>query len=210
MYRTDDTETATATGTTAEHPVGIDDSLTIAYVRHRRIKEMIDVVRYCLEAISLGFDRWDEPHIKGPGFYLAIVSGASLAEYADPMGANRWPIETCRSVSDDIEPFYEAAARVASEGDGAVLASIDGVLLPQMVRLKDLSHAEIEARVGTSTPYEDWMGSRHMSALDTSLRDDVVATITLSEETGRVTVFCDGMFDAAERAEIGGRWRVDE
>lgn len=210
-YSTDETTpTETATDASAEHPVGIDDSLTIAYVRHRRIEEMIDVIRYCLESISLQFDRWDEPHVKGPGFYLAIVSGVSLTEYADPMGTNRWPTEICRTISDDIEPFYEAAARVASEADGAVLASIDGVLLPQMVRLKDLSHAEIEARIGSPTPYEDWMGSRHMSALDTSLRDDVVATITLSEETGRVTVFCDGKFDAAERAEIGGRWRVGE
>lgn len=198
-------DTANATGRAET-----DESLTIDYVRHRRIREMIDVVRYCLESISLRFDRWDEPHVKGPGFYLAIVSGASLAEYADPMGTNRWPIEICRTVSDDIESFYEAAAHVASEADGAVLASIDGVVLPQMVRLKDLSHAEIEARIGSPPPYENWMGSRHMSALDTSLREDVVATITLSEETGRVTVFSDGKFDAAERAEIGGRWRVGE
>ena len=45
---------------------GFDESLTIAYVRHRRINEMIDVIRYYLESQSIGFDRWGEEHIKGP------------------------------------------------------------------------------------------------------------------------------------------------
>lgn len=48
-----------------------------------------------------------------------------------------------------------------------------------------------------------------MNALDTSLRDDVVATVTLSEENGRVTVFADGEFDDYSREEIGGRWRAE-
>ncbi|WEL27507.1 Diadenylate cyclase (plasmid) [Haloferax volcanii] len=39
------------------------------------------------------------------------------------------------------------------------------------------------------------MGARHMSALETSTREEVVATITLSEEDGRVTVFTDGTFE---------------
>jgi len=36
------------------------------------------------------------------------------------------------------------------------------------------------------------MGARHMSALEASTRTNVVATITLSEENGRVSVFVDG------------------
>ena len=58
--------------------------------------------------------------------------------------------------------------------------------------------------------YADWMGSRHMSVLDTSLREDVVATITLSEATGRVTVFSDGRYESVDRNATGGRWRVAE
>jgi diadenylate cyclase len=48
-----------------------------------------------------------------------------------------------------------------------------------------------------------------MSALDTSLRDDVVTAVTLSEEDGRVTVFTDGAFEDDNRTTLGGRWRAD-
>ena len=184
------------------------DELTIAYAHHRRVEELVDIVRYCLEAVSLEFDRWGEPHVSGPGFYLAVVSGTSVEEYADPMGANRWPVERCASVFGDIEAFHTAARATAQRMDGAVVASIDGVLQERMVRLKDPSRAALEERNGGPMAYADWMGSRHMSALDTSLRDDVVATVTLSEENGRVTVFIDGAFDDYDRTELGGRWRA--
>ena len=49
-----------------------------------------------------------------------------------------------------------------------------------------------------------------MNALDTSAREDVIATVTLSEESGRVTAFSNGMFESVERGEIGGRWRVGD
>ena len=146
----------------------------------------------------------------GPGFYIAIVSGTSIEGYADPMGTNYWPVEICQTVFGDLNGFYDAASQVAFEADGAVIASIDGVLQHQMVRLKDLSHADLDARTEEAMTYADWMGSRHMSALDTSLREDVVATITLSEATGRVTVFSDGRYESVDRDAIGGRWRVDE
>lgn len=205
-----DTDNYTDTDAGAEHSMGIDDSLSIAYVRHRRINEMVDAIRYCLEDLSLGFDRWEEPQIRGPGFYITIVSGTSVEAYADRMGTNHWPTEICRNVFGNADRFYEAASQVALDADGAVIASIDGVIQRQMVRLKDLSHTDLEARLGEPMPYADWMGSRHMSALDTSVREDVVATLTLSEETGRVTVFSDGEFESVERAAIGGRWRVNE
>ena len=54
--------------------------------------------------------------------------------------------------------------------------------------------------------YEPWMGARHMSALDISTRPEVVTTLTLSEETGRVTVFDDGEFDSRKRDELGDPW----
>jgi diadenylate cyclase len=184
--------------------------LDIAYAHHPRVEELLDIVRYCLEAISLEFDRWDEPHVSGPGFYLVVVSGTSVEEYADPMGANRWPVERCGSVFGDIEAFHEAATATAERMDGAVVATIDGVLQERMVRLKDPSRAALEERNDGPVAYADWMGSRHMNALDISLRDDVVAAVTLSEENGRVTLFIDGAFDDHTRTELGGRWRVRE
>jgi hypothetical protein len=209
MHSTDNADPATTAPTPSEeHRTEADDSLSIAYIRHRRIDEMLDVIRYCLEGLSVGFDRWNEEHVKGPGFYIAIVSGTSVEAYADPMGTNAWPTEICRHVTEDINAFYGAASRVAFEADGAVIASIDGVIQRPMVRLKDPSRADLEARTDEPISYADWMGSRHMSALDTSVREDVVATVTLSEETGRVTVFSDGRFETVEREAIGGRWRV--
>lgn len=191
-----------------EQPV--HDDLDITYAHHRRVEELLDSVRYCLEAISLEFDHWGEPHVSGPGFYLALVSGPSVEEYADPMGANRWPVERCASVFGDIEAFHAAAATTAERMDGAVVASIDGVLQERMVRLKDPSRQTLEEWNDGPVTYADWMGSRHMNALDISLRDDVVATVTLSEENGRVTVFIDGAFDDYMRSELGGRWRAQE
>ncbi|HET7325334.1 MAG TPA: hypothetical protein VFJ06_13485, partial [Halococcus sp.] len=57
--------------------------------------------------------------------------------------------------------------------------------------------------------YADWMGSRHMSALDTSARPEVVTTITLSAENGRVTVFRNGEFTAYTRNELSSKWRAN-
>ncbi|MDS0223847.1 hypothetical protein NDI54_21195 [Haloarcula sp. S1AR25-5A] len=68
------------------------------------------------------------------------------------------------------------------------MVTVDGTIHEQMIRLNDLPEEERSSADGsrkiTST---DWMGARHMSALKPSLREEVVATITLSGETGRVT-----------------------
>ena len=183
-------------------------SLNIEYSEHERVDETIDIVRYCLESLSIGFDGWERDHVKGPGFYLVIVAGSSVDQYADPMGTNRWPVDVCPNVFGDIDRLHAAISDVAAENDGAVIASIDGVVQRQMVRIKDLSREELRAKAGGPLAYEDWMGSRHMNALDTSVREDVVAAVTLSEENGRVTVFEDGDFEDYERGELGGRWRV--
>lgn len=175
-----------------------DEPLSIAYERHERVRRLIDAIRYCLEGLSLSFADFDDPRAKGPGMYLAVVAGRSVAEYADPMGDNRWPVGTCRDVLADIDAFYGAATEVAWHHDGAVVVGVDGVIMDRMVRFRDLPEPGA---------YADWMGSRHMSALDTSKRAPVVATLTLSQESGRVTVFRDGEFDAVRRHEFAARWR---
>jgi len=55
-----------------------------------------------------------------------IVAGTSIAEYADPMGSNRWPVEGCEVVTCDS--FFEAARTVALNRDGAVVVTVDGTI----------------------------------------------------------------------------------
>ena len=175
----------------------------IDYGSHRRVQELLNAVRDCLEDISLSFDRWDEPYVKGPGMYVAVVCGTSVAPYADPMGDNRWPVEECRNVFDGENEFRVAAGEVARHADGAVVVGVDGTIQEQMVRFNYRPGDD-----NGDVTYADWMGSRHMSAADTSAREEVVAAVTLSEETGRVSAFHDGEFSDATRAELGGSWRV--
>jgi DNA integrity scanning protein DisA with diadenylate cyclase activity len=54
------------------------------------------------------------------------------------------------------------------------------------------------------------MGTKHLSAVESSVREEVLAAVTLSEETGRVTVFEDGEFMDFQRGELGGLWRPSE
>jgi DNA integrity scanning protein DisA with diadenylate cyclase activity len=53
------------------------------------------------------------------------------------------------------------------------------------------------------------MGTKHLSALETSTREGVLWAVTLSEEDGRVTTFLDGSYQDYPRPEIGGRWRPE-
>lgn len=178
------------------------ESLAIEYRNHARIDRLVAVLRYTLEQLSLEFDRWEESRVYGPGMYLAVVVGPSVSSYADPMGANRWPDRGGVEPLADWEGFLEAAIEVAYCCDGAVVISVDGVVSPQLVRFR------MDA-IDTELGYEPWMGARHMSALDVSTREDVIATVTLSEETGRVTVFEDGTFESEERQNLGGAWRAE-
>lgn len=86
-----------------------------------------------------------------------------------------------------------------------MVIAVDGVIEEQMVRFRNLSPQERD-ELSTEVTYENWMGSRHMSALETSARSEVIATITLSEEDGRVSVFQDG---TAYRDEIGDPCRAN-
>ncbi|MXR40590.1 hypothetical protein GRX01_04415 [Halobaculum sp. WSA2] len=158
---------------------------------------ILERVERCTKDVSLGFDRWDDPVARGPGLYF-IIERESIAELTDPMGSNRWPVEDCASVLDGTDVLLETAETVASSCDGAIVVHSDGTIDEAMVRVKQLSEAE-RRRVG-DLPYAGWMGARHMSALETSTREEVVAAITLSEENGRVTVFANGRFEERRAA----------
>lgn len=186
-----------------------EETLDIEYADHPPVTELVDIVTYCAEGVSLGFDQWEDPYVKGPGLYFVVVAGTSVDTYADRMGANRWPTDDCAVVDRDHDAFFETAQAVARECDGAVIVTVDGVIHEQMVRLKDLSSVSEVAGVD-AIEYAEWMGARHMSALDTSVRDEVVAAVTLSEEDGRVTVFRNGDYTTTQQDELGGEWRVED
>lgn len=153
---------------------------------------IVERIKWCVERISLGFDRWNDPHARGPGLYF-VVERESETEFAEPMGANRWPVEDCVNVFSSLDSLSEAAQEVAFTCDGAVIVNNDGTIEEEMVRIKQLSTAEREQII--SLPYAGWMGARHMSALETSTRKEILAAITLSEEDGRMTIFTDGTFE---------------
>ncbi|GAB6861187.1 hypothetical protein JCM17092_12760 [Haloplanus litoreus] len=156
------------------------------------IDAILERIEGCVEDISLGFERWDDPYARGPGLYF-VVERDSLSEFAAPMGTNRWPVEECATVFAEADVFLETAQTVALSRDGAVVVHNDGTIEEEMVRVKQLSPAE--CRRNSDLPYAGWMGARHMSALETSTRKEVIAAITLSEEDGRETVFTDGTFE---------------
>lgn len=176
------------------------DPLDIEYADHPPVRELIDAIEFCAETIALAFDRWNEPRVHGPGLYIAVVSGGSIREYADVMGESQWPTDVADTVLDDVFAFYDAAAEVARSCDGAVVVSVDGAVIPQMVRFRYPAGKRADAA------YPEWMGTRHMSALDTSTREEAVATITLSAENGRVTTFRDGEFTTRLREEVRWGW----
>lgn len=152
--------------------------------------EVVERIKLCVKRISLGFDRWHDPHARGPGLYF-VVERDSAAAFAEPMGANRWPVEDCTDIFSSLA-LSETAEKVASTCDGAVMINNDGTIEEEMVRIRQLSTAEREQN--DSLPHAGWMGARHMSALETSTRTEILAAITLSEEDGRMTVFTDGTF----------------
>ncbi|WP_380680124.1 hypothetical protein [Salinigranum sp. GCM10025319] len=177
------------------------------HVEYATVPELIELVTYIVESISLGFDRWEEPYVRGPSLYFVLVSGTHAREYADPLGENTWPVDICRVVTEDLDAFVDAAESVAFERDGAVIVSADGTIQEQMVRIKSPSPGTIDE---DGVQYADWMGTKHLSAVESSVREEVLAAVTLSEETGRVTVFEDGGFMDFQRAELGGLWRPSE
>ena len=170
-------------------------------------QELMDQIRYTAESLSLSFDQWDEQYVSGPSLYVLIVAEVNFGAYTDPLGENEWPVDRCRVATESPEAFTKVTRDVAFSQDGAVVVTGDGTIQRQMVRVRSLSAEEI-AEID-DLKYADWMGTKHMSALETSLRDDVLWAITLSEEDGRVTTFLDGTYQDYPREEVGGRWRPE-
>jgi hypothetical protein len=180
--------------------------LHIEYGNHESVEGNVRRLLDFAESISVDFDSWEEPYSKGPGLYIAVVADHSYDAYADPMGTNTWPVEDCPQLDADDDALYEALEEVAFANDGALVVSVDGVFQEQMVRFRDYRD---DVANDDDLAYQDWMGSRHMSALETSLRPAVVSTVTLSEESGRVSVFEDGTVDSVPRDQIGKKWRIN-
>ena len=183
------------------------DDIDRVLERYATSQALMDQIRYTAEMLSMEFDRWGEQHVTGPSLYVLVVADINFTDYTDPLGANRWPVERCRVVGDSPEAFTRVAEDVAFSCDGAVVVTGDGTVQEQMVRVRSPSVAEMEEFGGLS--YPDWMGTKHLSALETSTRQEVLWAVTLSEETGRVTTFLNGTYQDYPRDEIGGRWRPE-
>lgn len=184
------------------------DELDRVLRRYATSQELMDQIRYTAETLSMEFDQWGEPHVSGPSLYLLIVAELNFESYTDAMGDNRWPVERYQVVTESPTGFTEVARDVAFSRDGAIIVTGDGTIQEQMVRVRSPSRDYIR-QVGDIT-YADWMGAKHMSALETSIREEVLWVVTLSEEDGRVTTFLDGTYQDYPRDAIGGRWRPEE
>ncbi|MFW6318394.1 MAG: hypothetical protein ACOC06_08015 [Halorubrum sp.] len=170
-------------------------------------QNLVDRIRYTAESLSIQFDKWGEQYVSGPSLYILIVAEVNFADYTDPLGDNEWPVDRCRVVTESRDVFTKVARDVAFSRDGAVIVTGDGTIQRQMVRVRSPYRGEIEGVKQLEFP--GWMGTKHMSALETSLRDDVLWGVTLSEEDGRVTTFLNGTYQDYPRDEIGGRWRPE-
>jgi hypothetical protein len=180
-------------------------SLDRVLKKYAKSQQLADQIRYTAESLSLGFDRWGEQYVSGPSLYFLVVAEVNFDAYTDPLGENEWPVDRCRVVGESPDAFTSVARDVAFSRDGAVVVTGDGTIQEQMVRVRSPSPDEVDGVGGLK--YADWMGTKHMSALETSLREDVLWAVTLSEEDGRVTTFLDGTYQDYPREDIGGRWR---
>jgi hypothetical protein len=181
------------------------DELDRVLQRYATSQALMDQIRYTAEALSMEFSRWDEPHVSGPSLYVLVIADVTFDSYTDPLGANRWPVDRCRVVSESPDAFTDVARDVAFSCDGAVIVTGDGTIQERMVRVRTPNVDEM-AHTDELVP-PDWMGTKHLSALETSTRAEVLWAITLSEEDGRVTTFLDGTYQDYPRDELGGRWR---
>lgn len=170
-------------------------------------QDLMDQIRYVAESLSVEFDKWDEPYVSGPSLYFLVVAETDFEEYTDPLGENTWPTDRCKVVFDSSEAFRRVAEDIAFSRDGGIIVTGDGTIQQQMVRVRSPDYDDISAVRDLEFP--DWMGTKHMSALETSLRENVLWAITLSEENGRVTTYLNGTYQDYPPEEIGGRWRPD-
>ena len=174
-------------------------------IEHSTVDALVERLVDAAESLSAGFDQWEEQYVSGPSLYGVVFADPNYERYVDPLGANIWPTDIARVVSADQEAFVQAAEEVAFSQDGAFVITVDGTIQEQMVRIRSPTATEVEDR--ETVEYADWMGTKHLSAVEVSTREEVLAAVTLSEENGRVTVFRDGTYEDRRRHELGGRWR---
>jgi hypothetical protein len=164
----------------------------------------VDLLRYVAEEVSLDFDRWDSRYARGPSLYFLVLSEVRFDSFTDGLGTNRWPVENARVLPEDFTSAVRVASDVAFDCDGATVVSADGTFQERMVRVRSTPEHRIP-----DVEYPGWMSAKHLSAFEASTREGVLAAVTLSEESGRVTVFRGGSYDDCEHDELGGRWRVN-
>lgn len=182
-----------------------DTSLRVEHSKSGSIiRRLVDVS----ESLSAEFGKWDEQYVSGPSLYFVLVADANYDSYTDALGENKWPTETSRLVTGQLDAFVTATREVAFSCDGAIIVTVDGTVQEQMVRVKSSASPTVERR--EEIEYADWMGTKHLSASEISTRDEVLAAVTLSEENGRVTLFEGGKFTDNTRDELGGRWFTDK
>ena len=95
-------------------------------MEYTTVAELIESITYAIESLSLGFDRWDQEYVRGSGLYFVVVTGVHSGAYANPLGENTWPTETCRVVTENVDVFVEVARTVGFTRDGAIIISTDG------------------------------------------------------------------------------------
>ena len=146
--------------------------------------------------------------LAAPATTATLVLSDVVGNHLDVIASGPFvPDPTTFADAKEIVDRYDLSLPAAVEE--RIDVGVDGEIEEQMVRFRDLGTRSEEAELVDDVSYEPWMGSRHMSAIETSVRPEVVATVTLSEETGRVSVFRDGDAESRERDELGGAWRVE-
>lgn len=172
-----------------------EEKATAGYGEDDRVSDWIDTMEEYMKQLSYEFDDYGEEHVKGPGLYVAFVSDYSLGDLGTPRDPNTWEsLDEDRYVDDD--ELYDELKDVANEDDLAIVVWMNGKLHEYNVRFDTPDDKD-------DLNYESGMGSRHMSALEISSREEVVISMTLSEEEGTVTKFRDGeKFDELTREEI--------
>jgi hypothetical protein len=168
------------------------------------VEKTVSLLKYVAEEVGLDFDRWDSRYARGPSLYFLVLSEVRFDSFVDGLGTNRWPVENARVLPEDFTAAVRVASDVAFDCDGAIVVSADGTFQERMVRVRSTPEHRMP-----DVEYPDWMSAKHLSAFEASTREGVLAAVTLSEESGRVTVFQGGSYDDRERHELGGRWRVD-
>lgn len=180
----------------------MSDKLSANYSNDQRVERWVQRVIECARRMSYEYKNYgkyeddDDVARKGPGLYVAFVSAATIADIADQPNPNVWYDSDPRYVDDDC--LYKELRTVAQTQDQAVVIWMNGRVHEYNVRF--LPPAP-ERR--SNVTYPDERGTRHQSAAETSIRDEIVMTLTVSEEDGTVMTFWDGEADRTyQRPEI--------